>query len=184
MSFGQERLWFLDQLQPNSAALYNIPMGLRLGGPLNVSVLQRCLNEVLRRHETLSTNSKRWKADQFQKIQTAASIEIALVDLTKLPKREREVEVKRLCVEEAQQRSNWHGICCCGLGCFGWGRPITFSFKRTSYRLGRLVYRIAGPQLTILYEAFLEGQSSPLPELPIQYVDYAVWQREQLTGEA
>ena len=183
MSFGQERLWFLDQLQPNSAA-YNIPMGLRLGGGLNVSVLQRCLNEVLRRHETLRTRFKTVEGRPVQEIQTAASIEIALVDLTKLSKPEREVEVKRLCVEEAQ-------------------RPFELTrdllLRATLYRLGEAdyilllnVHHIASDgwsmgllirELTVLYAAFVEGQPSPLPELPVQYADFAVWQRERLQGE-
>ena len=85
LSFGQERLWFLDQLQPDSA-VYNIPMGLRLGGALNVPVLQRCLNEVLRRHESLRTSFETVEGQPVQAIQPAASMEMPLVDLTESAK--------------------------------------------------------------------------------------------------
>ena len=128
LSFAQERLWFLDQLEPDSA-VYNIPMGLRFGGALNVPVLQRCLNEVLRRHESLRTRFETVEGQPVQVIQPVASLEMPLVDLRGLPEPEREAEAKRLCMEEAQRPFDLtRDICCCGPGCFGWARRITFFF--------------------------------------------------------
>ncbi len=105
LSFAQQRLWFLDQFEPNRAA-YNIPLALRLTGALDAAVLQRCLNEVLRRHESLRTCFKTMEGEAVQVIQPAASLEMPLVDLGGLPEPEREAEARRLCSKEAQRPFN------------------------------------------------------------------------------
>src|SRR5208282_3688664 len=102
LSFAQERLWFLDQLEPNSA-VYNIPLGLRLAGELNVPVLQRCLEEIVRRHETLHTRFEAVEGQPVQVIQPVASLEMPLIDLNGLLEPEREREALRLCMEEAKR---------------------------------------------------------------------------------
>jgi amino acid adenylation domain-containing protein len=182
LSFAQERLWFLDQLEPDSA-VYNIPLGLRLGGALNVSVLQRCLSEILRRHEPLRTRFEAVEGQPVQVIQPVAPLEMPLVDLRGLP--EREAEARRLCIQEFQRP-------------FDLARD--FLLRAKLYQLGETehilflnMHHIASDgwsigllvsELRALYEAFVGGKPSPLPELSIQYADFAVWQREWLQGEA
>src|SRR5208282_2920765 len=183
LSFAQERLWFLDQLEPNSA-VYNIPLGLRLAGELNVPVLQRCLEEIVRRHETLHTRFEAVEGQPVQVIQPVASLEMPLIDLNGLLEPEREREALRLCMEEAK-------------------RPFDLSLdlllRSKLIRLGERehilflnLHHIAsdGWSLEVLfrelgsfYLAFSEEKPSPLPELPVQYADFAVWQREWLQGE-
>ncbi len=184
LSFAQQRLWFLDQFEPNSAA-YNIPMALRLEGALDTGVLQRCLSEVLRRHEALRTCFTGVESQPAQVIQPAASVEIPLVDLEGSPQPEREETAKRLCAEEARRP-------------FDLTRDVLLRAKL--FRLGEAdhillltMHHIASDdwsvgllnrELGTLYEAFVEGKASPLTELPVQYADFAAWQREWLQGEA
>ena len=183
LSFAQERLWFLDQLEPDSA-VYNIPMGLRFAGALNVPVLQRCLNEVLRRHEPLRTSFKAVEGQPVQVIQPEASLEMPLVDLRGLPKPEREAKAKRLCVEEAQRPFDLTQDLLLRARLFRLGEADHILFLNMhhiasdGWSVGLLVR-----ELSALYEAFVEGKPSPLPELPVQYADFAVWQREWLQGE-
>jgi hypothetical protein len=183
LSFAQERLWFLDQLEPNSA-VYNLPMGLRLGGALNVPKLQRCLNEVLRRHEPLRTSFRAVEGQPVQVIQPVASLEMQLVDLRGQPKPEREAKAKRLCTEEAQRPFDLTRDLLL--------RAMLFRLGEADHILLLTMHHIASDgwsvgllvrELSTLYEAFLEDKPSPLPELPVQYVDFAVWQREWLQGE-
>ncbi len=183
LSFAQQRLWFLGQMEPESA-LYNVPMGLRLAGVVDVPVLQRCLSEILRRHESLRTCFEAVEGQPAQVIQPAASLDLPLVDLRALPEPEREGEVRRKSMEEAQRP-------------FDLRRDIML--RATLFRLGERdhvlflnVHHIASDgwslgllvgELKALYEAFVAGKPSPLPELAIQYADFAVWQRESLQGE-
>ena len=183
LSFAQERLWFLDQLEPNSA-VYNIPFGLRLRGVLDVAVLQRCLGEILRRHEPLRTRFESEEGRPVQVIGPVVPLETALINLSGLPEPEREAEARRLCMKEAQRP-------------FDLARDLMLRSKLI--RLGERehilflnMHHIASDgwsvgllvrELGTLYEAFIEGKPSPLPELPVQYADFAVWQREWLQGE-
>ena len=91
LSFAQQRLWFIDQLEPGSS-LYNIPLALRLSGPLDVAVLQRCLSEVLRRHEVLRTTFRTVAGEPVQEVRPATPFTLPLKDLSGLPVAEREGE--------------------------------------------------------------------------------------------
>ncbi|MES1240893.1 MAG: non-ribosomal peptide synthase/polyketide synthase, partial [Acidobacteriota bacterium] len=180
ISFAQERLWFLDQLEPGSP-LYNIRIALRISGALDTAALEASLAEVVRRHEGLRTTFSFGKDGAFQVVHEPA-FRMARVDLSALP--DRETELLRLGREEG-------------------GRP--FDLQRGPLLRGTLV-RLADDdhaalvtqhhivsdgwslgvlvrETALIYEAFSQGQPSPLPELPIQYADYAAWQREWLTGE-
>ncbi len=168
LSFAQQRLWVLDQLEPHSA-LYNIPMGLRLGGALNVPVLQRCLSEILRRHEPLRTRFEAVEGQPVQAIQPVANLEMPLIDLRGLPEPEREVEARRLCIQECQRP-------------FDLARDLLlrarlFRLGETNHILSLTMHHIASDgwsvgllvsELRSLYEAFVEGKPSPLPELAVQ----------------
>ena len=183
LSFAQERLWFLAQFEPNSAA-YNIPMALRLAGALDAAVLHRCLTEVLRRHESLRICFTAGEGEPALVIKPGASLEMPLADIGNLPELEREETALQLCMEEAQRP-------------FDLTRDILLRAKLL--RLGEAdhililtMHHIASDgwsvgvlnsELGTLYEAFVKGNPSPLPELPVQYADFGAWQREWLQGE-
>ena len=183
LSFAQQRLWVVDQFEPNSAA-YNIPLTSRLTGALDTAVLQRCLSEIVRRHEALRTCFKTVNGEPSQLIQPAASLEMPLVDLGDLPEPEREETALRFCKEEAQRP-------------FDLTRDILLRVKLL--RLGEAdhililtMHHIASDgwslgvlnhELSELYAAFVDDNPSPLPEPPVQYADFAVWQRDWLQEE-
>ena len=183
LSFAQQRLWFLDQLVPGSF-LYNENATLRLLFPLNVALLGESLNEIVRRHEALRTTFEVVDGQPVQVIAPALILPLPVVDLRELPELRRETEALRLATEEAQ-------------------RPFDLArgplMRTTLLRLGEHEYmflltmhHIVGDgwsmsvfsrELAAIYAAFSMGQPSPLPDLPIQYADFAVWQRQWLQGE-
>jgi amino acid adenylation domain-containing protein len=184
LSFAQQRLWFIDQLEPGSP-LYNIPMALRVEGPLGRDLLALCLTEIVRRHEALRTVFAMHAGSPVQAIRPAAPLALPLVDLSGLPAAAREPLALALAGEEA-------------------GRPFDLArgplLRGLLLRLGPgdhlaalTLHHIAGdgwsmgilvPEVAALYAAFAAGRPSPLPELPVQYADFAVWQRSWLQGEA
>jgi amino acid adenylation domain-containing protein len=188
LSFAQQRLWFLDQLEPGSA-LYNNPTAIRLTGALDAAALERTLAEIVRRHEALRTTFGAAEGRPVQVI-AAESPEPVLhhVDLTALPSESREAEAMRLAALEARRPFDLAG------------GPL---FRVTLYRLGEtdhlamlVMHHIVSDgwsmgvmvrEIAALYSAFAGGRAegvSPLPPLPIQYADYAAWQRGWLQGEA
>ena len=102
LSFAQQRLWFLDQLNPNSA-VYNVPMAVRLQGPMEISALEQALSEIFRRHESLRTVFTVTADQPRQVIKPATQVEIPITDLTNLDQAEREAEALRLVDEEAKR---------------------------------------------------------------------------------
>src|SRR6185436_19114559 len=102
MSFAQQRLWFLDQLDPGTSA-YNLFTGYRLSGPLDLTALERSLSEILRRHEVLRTNFAMIEGRLVQILNPARPLELPLVDLSEVPKHEREARLSGLANEEAQR---------------------------------------------------------------------------------
>ena len=184
LSFAQQRLWFLDQLDPGST-VYNVPGSLRIRGLLDVTALQRSVNEILRRHEVLRTTFSMVEGQPVQIIAPSLSLSLPVIDLADHPKNEREDEARRFVSEEA-------------------GRPFDLArgplMRVTLLRLDHedhillltmhhivsdgwsmgVLYR----ELLVLYEAFSHEQPSPLPDLPIQYADFSIWQRNWLQGEA
>ena len=183
LSFAQERLWFLDQLERGSAT-YNIPWTVRLRGRLNVSALERSLQEVVRRHEVLRTTCVVVDGVPQAVVREPAAFRLTVTDLRGVPETDREAQAVGLASEEA-------------------GRPFDLArdlmLRAQLLQLGDqdqvlilTMHHIAsdgwsmgvfGRELTALYEAFAQDQPSPLPELPIQYQDYAVWQRKWLQGD-
>lgn len=180
LSFAQERLWFMDQLVPDSAS-YNSPIALRVTGSLDAKALERALAEMVHRHEALRTCIESGDGGPVQRIDAEWRESMVQVDLR--DRADAELEAKRLAREEA-------------------GRP--FDLSRDAMLRARLlridegvhlllltVHHIATDgwslgvmlrELSVLYEAAVEGRPSPLPALPIQYADYAAWQREWLKG--
>jgi amino acid adenylation domain-containing protein len=182
LSFAQQRLWFIHQIDPSSPA-YNVPNALRLRGSLDPAVLERCIAEVARRHASLRTRFEVVGGAPIQVVEPEPRVELSLVDLSHLPAAAREEEARRLAGAEAS---------------------APFDLARGPLLRTRLL-RLAGDdhvflltmhhivsdgwsmgvlvqEVTALYQAFAAGRPSPLPDLPIQYADFAAWQREALSG--
>ncbi len=191
LSFAQERLWFVDQLEPGSAA-YNLPGALRLRGALDAPVFAAAVAEVVRRHEALRTvfamsaMSAGGAGTPVQVVLPASPPEMPLVDLTGIPRAGgREAEAERLLAAEGRRPFDLAA-----------GPLLRLTLLRLAadehLALVTLHHIVADgwslgvltAELTALYAAFARGEASPLPELPIQYGDFAVWQRRQLSGPA
>ncbi|NMF61950.1 condensation domain-containing protein [Brasilonema octagenarum] len=183
LSFAQQRLWFLDQLQPGHSA-YNIFQSMRLTGWLNVTALELSFNEVIRRHEILRTTFTTVDGQAIQVIAPSLSFRLPVIDLQKLPKDKREAEVLRLAHEEAQQSFD--------LANGSLLRVTLLRQTETEHALLLTMHHIISDgwsigvlirEIAALYKAFSLGKPSLLPELSIQYADFAVWQRQWLQGE-
>ncbi|HEY2738831.1 MAG TPA: condensation domain-containing protein, partial [Thermoanaerobaculia bacterium] len=185
LSFAQERLWFIDQLEGGS--LYNVPVALRMSGPLSVAALVRTLAEVVRRHEVLRTVLPGDGGDGGQARQVIlppAGLTMPLVDLTALPWERREGAAETELLHEARRPFD--------LARGPLFRPLVWRLDAAEHlvlvamhhvvsdlwSLGVLVREVAA-----LYPAFAAGEPSPLPELAVQYADFAAWQRAWLSGE-
>jgi amino acid adenylation domain-containing protein len=184
LSFPQQRLWLLDQVEPGSPA-YNLPTPLRIPGPLDAAALERALAEIVSRHESLRTRFAVVDGEPAQLVAPPGRFVLPLADLASLPRPAREAEARRLAEEE------WRTPFDLGRGPLFRARLLRLAPEQHLLLLtlhhivsdgwsGGVLLR----ELFALYRAFAAGESSPLPELPIQYGDYAVWQREELAGEA
>jgi len=183
LSFAQQRLWFLDQIEPGDPA-YNMHVALRLSGRLCEGALEQSLGEVLRRHETLRTTFHAVAGSPIQVVSPAQPLRVPVVDLTRLPDGERRAEAVRLASEEAVRPFHLvHGPLF---------RVTLLKLDAEEHVLLMTMHHIASDgwstsvlyrELEALYAAFSAGRPSPLPELPIQYGDFAVWQRDWFTGE-
>ncbi|MBN3909403.1 MAG: AMP-binding protein [Nostoc sp. NMS1] len=188
LSFAQARLWFLDNLQPNSA-FYNIPIVWRFNGQLNVAALQSSLNEIICRHEALRTNFVTQEDQPVQVIAATLSLQLEIVDLLHLPQGEREDDMQRLVTAEAVRPFDLEREPLI--------RATLFQVDSTEYVFLLTVHHIIFDgwstgvfvqELTTLYTAFCTDKPLQkvleLPELPVQYADFAVWQRQWLEQEA
>src|SRR5919107_6215462 len=183
VSFAQQRLWFFQQMYPESAA-YNMPLATWLRGSLHVNHLEDALNEIVRRHESLRTSIDLVDGQPSQLISPGQTISVAVSDLTGLPAAEREAEARRLAAVEVGRAFDLRSgpllramllrlsedehvrvLVLHHVVCDGWSIDVLFH------------------ELSTLYAAYVAGEGSPLAELPVQYADYAVWQRERLAGE-
>ncbi|HEU0079610.1 MAG TPA: condensation domain-containing protein, partial [Longimicrobiaceae bacterium] len=183
VSCAQQRLWFLDRLEPGSTA-YNMPFALRLLGPLDAAVLEHALAEVVRRHETLRTVFAEANGEPVQVVGEAGPVATRRADLGGVPREEREQRLARLAAAEAARPFDLARgpLLRCTLVRLGPEEPaVLFTLHHLvgdGWSTGVLVREVSA-----LYTAFSRGEPSPLPELPVQYADYAVWQREWLRGE-
>ena len=182
LSFAQERLWFLDRMQPHSA-FYNIPVPLRLEGPLDTAALERALGEIVRRHEALRTTLREVDGVAVQVIAPAGSFTLAMDDLSALEPGAREAEVRRREAAEAARPFDLSAgpLFRAGLLRLAAGHHVLLlcvhHVVSDGWSMG-VFFR----ELSALYAAYRGGGASPLPELAVQYADHAVWQREQLRG--
>jgi amino acid adenylation domain-containing protein len=183
LSFAQQRLWFLDRLQPDNLA-YNIPVGVRLQGVLNIEVLRQSFQEVINRHETLRTVFTTVDGQPIQKIIQSLSFTLPVVDLQNLSPIKQEAKALQLAREETRKPFM--------LDRDPLLRVTLLQLNDTEYLLLLTIHHIVADgwsmgilvrEVATLYEAFCAGKRSPLPHLSIQYADYAVWQRQWLQGE-
>jgi amino acid adenylation domain-containing protein len=183
LSFSQERLWFLEQLRPGSAT-YNIPAAVRLAGALDPAVLAACFGEIVRRHATLRATFSEADGEPRQKVAAPAGLDLPLVDLAALPEGIRDRESRRLAAAEAAAPFD--------LAAGPLLRATLLRLEQGEHLLLLTIHHIVADgwsvgilirEMAALSEAFAAGQPSPLPELPIQYADFALWQRRRLSGE-
>ncbi|HEX8090517.1 MAG TPA: amino acid adenylation domain-containing protein, partial [Blastocatellia bacterium] len=185
LSFAQQRLWVLQQMDTGSAA-YNVPTALRLRGPLEVEVLERCFGEVIRRHESLRTTFEVNPVTETpeQVINPWTPFRLDVIDLGKGPAEERLIEARTLANREAARPFD--------LSTGPLLRASVLSLAADDHILLLTIHHIVSDmwstqvltrELIALYEAFARGEQSPLPELGIQYADFAHWQRNRLKGE-
>ena len=183
LSFAQQRLWFLDQLAPGNL-FYNIPMAVRLTGRLDVEALERSLNEILRRHEVLRTTFRAEGGKPVQVIAPELRLTLPVEDLSHLPEAEREAEAQRRVQEEAQRPFDLTQGPLLRVRLLKLGEEEHIATVTMHHIISDAwSMEVFLRELAILYEAFSQGRPSPLPDLPIQYADFAHWQREWLQGE-
>ncbi|HYG62068.1 MAG TPA: amino acid adenylation domain-containing protein, partial [Thermoanaerobaculia bacterium] len=182
LSFAQQRLWFLERLSPGGVA-YNIPLAVRLSGALDAQVLENALLEVARRHEALRTTFAERDDLPVQVITPEPPIFLVVGDLSDLPQAARELEMSRRALAEALRPFD--------LAAGPLVRALLLRLDEEEHALLVTMHHIVTDgwsmgiflrELTALYGAFVQGRPSPLPELPIQYGDFAAWQRAWLTG--
>ncbi|HEX3526265.1 MAG TPA: amino acid adenylation domain-containing protein [Thermoanaerobaculia bacterium] len=187
LSFAQERLWFLAQLAPASAA-YNMPSAMRLTGRLDRAALAAALSEIVRRHEALRTVFHMTAAGgPFQVIQAHQPPPVPLIDLAALPPGMRDAESRRLAGREVMTPFDLARGPLVRAALYRLDeRAAEHALLWTTHHIasdGWSVGAVFVPELAALYAAFAQGLPSPLPELPIQYADFAVWQRDWLRDE-
>jgi amino acid adenylation domain-containing protein len=183
LSFAQQRLWFLDKLVGPSAT-YNTPSALQITGKLDIHALEKAIVEIIHRHEVLRTSFQEINDTPVQVVHPHITITLPVIDLQNLSDTEQAFQVQKLVQEEAH---------------------IAFDLQKPPLIRGRILHLsntchillltlhhividgwslgIFIQELSALYPAFATGKSSPLPDLPIQYADFAVWQRQWLSGE-
>jgi amino acid adenylation domain-containing protein len=183
LSFAQQRLWFLDQYEPDNI-LYNIAAAIRLKGALNVRALERSLNEILRRHEALRTTFSIVDDRPVQVINEVWDFSLPVIDLRESSPEEKEETAARFAAEEAREPFN-----------LAEGPLLRIKLLRLAEDDQVLLLtmhhiisdgwsiKVLIREMGALYEAYMNGRDAALPELPIQYPDFAVWQREWLQGE-
>ncbi|MEP7121256.1 MAG: amino acid adenylation domain-containing protein [Byssovorax sp.] len=183
LSFAQERLWFLDQLEPGSS-FYNVPSATHLAGPFDASAMTRAFREVVRRHEVLRTTFTLDNGQPMQVIHDVVTAELPVVDLGALAPAAREEAARAAMRDEAAAPFN--------LEAGPMVRGQILRLGESDHVLLLTLHHIVSDastrvifqrELMALYTAFAKGQASPLAELPIQYADYAHWQRSWLDGE-
>jgi amino acid adenylation domain-containing protein len=184
LSFAQQRMWFFDQLE-SSSSTYNIPCVLRVGGALDVEALERSLNEIVSRHEILRTTYAVADEKPVQLIAPELKLAVSMIDVSDLHESEREERAQQLVMAEARQPFS--------LATGALLRVSLLRLKEEDHILMLTLHHILADgwsmgvllrELEILYHANVSGKAARLPELPIQYADFAYSQRQSMQGEA
>ncbi len=184
LSFAQERLWILDQMEPGST-LFNMPSPLKLTGTLDAAALERAVDALVERHESLRTVFRQGPDGPVQHVTPHEPFRLEVVDLSHLGEEERTAEVMRIVAQDAGRPFDL------ATGPLFRARLLKASDREHVLAMG--VHHVVSDgwssgivraEISALYEAFAAGRPSPLPPLPVRYSDYAVWQRGWLQGEA
>ncbi|MFC3787840.1 non-ribosomal peptide synthetase [Paenibacillus sp. GCM10012307] len=182
LSFAQQRLWFLDRLQPGNSA-YNIYSAVKMNGQLQPELLRYCLNQLAQRHETLRTTFRE-KPEPVQWIAPSIDLQLPIIDLRLMEAGSRAAEMERLALEEAARAFDLESGPLLS--------AVLLRMDETEYVLLITMHHIISDGWSIgvlirelgeLYAASLNGAPAALPELTIQYADYTVWQNSKLSGE-
>ena len=183
LSFSQQRLWFIHQLEPDSTA-YNVPISVRLRGKLDIPALKQSINDIVVRHEVLRTKFSARNGQPIQVIEEPTEVELPLWDLSELEESQRELRARGIVGQEFKRPFDlergpvW--------------RAGLIKITQQDHVLMMTIHHIASDgwsmgvlvkEFTALYEQYSSGRKAELPELEVQYADYAVWQREWLQGE-
>ena len=183
LSFAQQRLWFLQQMDPESTA-YNVAGGYSLSGALDAAALECALSEILRRHEVLRTVFPTVDGEPVQEVRPAAPVHLPRVDLTGLGAGPQEAAVHTLAAGLARQPFDLAS-----------GPLLRLSLLRLGQEQHALLFclhhilsdgwsfEVLSRELTTLYAGFVTGEAPPLPELPVQYADFASWQRQWMRDD-
>ena len=183
LSFAQERLWFLDQLEPDSRA-YNQPKLVRLEGALDRDALQKAFDAMVARHEVLRTTFDKGGEHPVQIVGECRTVELPMIDLSDLTGEKQDTKLQEIVQELSERRFDLSKDLML--------RGALLKLGPTEHGLLIVTHHIASDgwssgilwrELVTLYEAFSRGEPNPLPELEIQYADYSVWQRQRLQGE-
>ncbi|HKG77972.1 MAG TPA: condensation domain-containing protein, partial [Pyrinomonadaceae bacterium] len=183
LSFAQQRLWFLDQYEPDNV-LYNLPAAIRLHGALDVTALERSLKEILERHEALRTTFAMVNDRPVQVVSEVRDFRLTVIELRESSPERTEATAARLVVEEAQQPFN--------LASGPLLRIKLLRLTENDHVLLVTMHHISSDGWSIkvlmreigeLYDAYANKRQAALPDLPIQYADFAEWQRDWLQGE-
>jgi amino acid adenylation domain-containing protein len=183
LSYAQERLWLIHQRDGSSAG-YNLPLGIRLRGALSAAALERALQEIVQRHEVLRTHLVVRNGEPFQQILPKPEFSLNTLDLSNVPKGRQEEEVHERMRAEAQQPFDLEKgplFCARLLRLDTQDHVLLITMHHIvsdGWSIGVLL-----EELVTLYANFSQGRPSPLPNLPMQYADFAEWQREWLSGE-
>lgn len=182
LSFAQELMWLLDHLIDTSA--YHVPRALRVKGPLNTEALEYALNKIVERHDVLHTTYQEVEGQPLQFVSSSATLELERVDLSGLETEQREREATRILVEEGKRKFDFvHDPML---------RAFLLRLDSQEHILLLVSHHIASDgqskavlfrELKAFYLAYCSGTTAEMPELPIQYADYAVWQREWMQGD-
>jgi amino acid adenylation domain-containing protein len=184
VSFGQQRMWFQDQLGTKSSVSNNVSISLKISGNLDVNALERSLAEIIRRHEVLRTNFQTVGGELIQIIDPVGNWYIPFIDLRSLNPLERELEIERISQAQARQIFN--------LATDVLLRSTLLICAPTEHVLLLILHHISVDawslgvffrELSAIYAAFSSGKPCPLAALPIQYADFAIWQRQHLQGQ-
>jgi len=183
LSFAQRRLWFLDQLEPGNPQ-YNTPVGAAISGPLNVALLEQTINEIVKRHEALRTILPVVNGQPVQRILPSLDIKLSVNDLTHWPASERRQQAIKIRDDEASVPFD--------LATGPLARVVLLRLDEEEHWLLLLTHHVVfdswsvgifSQELALVYSALMEGAQPSLPELEIQYADFAVWQRQSLQGK-
>jgi len=183
LSFAQQRLWFLNQLEPDSP-FYNVAAAMLLTGKLDVDALNKSFAEVVRRHESLRTTFNVVDGEPVQVILPSANVTVPFVNLSTLPDEQRQTEARLLVTEEIERPFD--------LASGPIARALLIRLSEREHVAVLTVHHIACDawsmeilvkEIGALYKAFSQREPSPLAALPVQYADYAQWQRGWLRGE-